>query len=62
VTAREHPDVALERAKGILMERHAVEEDKAFSMLRDHGRGTNTTLVDTAQAVVDGRLLLPESL
>ena len=51
-----------ERAKGILMERHEVEEDQAFAMLRDHARGTNTTLVDTAQAVVDGRLLLPRPL
>jgi AmiR/NasT family two-component response regulator len=48
-----------ERAKGILMERHEVEEDQALAMLRDHARGTNTTVVDTAQAVVDGRLLLP---
>jgi response regulator NasT len=48
-----------ERAKGILMERHAIEEDHAFSMLREHARRTNTTLVDTAQAVVDGQLVLP---
>ncbi len=47
-----------ERAKGILMERHAVEEDGAFAMLREHARGTNTTLVETAQAVVDGQLSL----
>jgi hypothetical protein len=27
-------------------------------MLREHARGTNTTLVETAQAVVDGQLSL----
>jgi hypothetical protein len=41
------------------MERHEVEEDQALAMLRDHARGTNTTVVDTARALVDGRLLLP---
>jgi AmiR/NasT family two-component response regulator len=50
-----------ERAKGILMERHEVQEDQAFAMLREHARETSTTLVDTAQAVIDGRLLLPTS-
>lgn len=47
-----------ERAKGILMERHGVEEDAAFAMIREHARGANSTLVDTARAVVDGQLLL----
>ncbi len=49
----------IERAKGILMERHDVREDAAFAMLRDHARGHNTKLVDVAQAVSDGRALLP---
>jgi AmiR/NasT family two-component response regulator len=45
-----------ERAKGILMERHAVAEERAFQMLRDYTRTTQSTLVDTAQAIVDGTL------
>ena len=49
-----------ERAKGILMERHAVGEAVAFDMLREHSRGTNRKLVDVASAVVDGHALLPK--
>jgi response regulator NasT len=49
-----------ERAKGILMERHAVDESKAFEMLRDHARSVNRRLVDVAAAVVDGHPLLPK--
>jgi AmiR/NasT family two-component response regulator len=49
-----------ERAKGILMERHSVDESIAFDMLRDHSRSTNRKLVDVASAVVDGHRLLPK--
>jgi response regulator NasT len=49
-----------ERAKGILMERHAVDESTAFEMLRDHARSVNRRLVDVAAAVVDGHPLLPK--
>jgi response regulator NasT len=45
-----------ERAKGILMERHAVDEERAFQMIRQHARNTRTTLVETAQSIVDGTL------
>jgi response regulator NasT len=48
-----------ERAKGILMERHSIDEATAFRMLRDHSRATNHKLVDVAAAVIDGHLLLP---
>jgi response regulator NasT len=48
-----------ERAKGILMERHSVDETTAFEMLREHARATNRKLVDIAAAVVDGHALLP---
>jgi response regulator NasT len=48
-----------ERAKGILMERHSVDEEAAFEMLRDKSRSANRKLVDIASAVVDGRQLLP---
>jgi AmiR/NasT family two-component response regulator len=49
-----------ERAKGILMERHSVDEPVAFEMLREHARTTNRKLVDVASAVVDGHRLLPK--
>ena len=48
-----------ERAKGILMERHSVNESAAFDMLRQHSRSTNRKLIDIASAVVDGHILLP---
>jgi len=50
----------IERAKGILMERHSVDEPTAFDMLREHSRSTNRKLVDVASAVVDGHRLLPK--
>jgi AmiR/NasT family two-component response regulator len=49
-----------ERAKGILMERHSVDESAAFDMLRAQSRSTNRKLVDIASAVVDGHRLLPK--
>jgi response regulator NasT len=48
-----------ERAKGILMERHAIDEATAFEMLRERSRIDNRNLVDLASAVVDGHRLLP---
>lgn len=48
-----------ERAKGILMERHSIDEDVAFLLMRDQSRRTNTKLIDVAQLVVDARALLP---
>jgi AmiR/NasT family two-component response regulator len=47
-----------ERAKGILMERHSVDDADAFEMLRDQSRRTNTKSADVAAAVVDGHRLL----
>jgi AmiR/NasT family two-component response regulator len=48
-----------ERAKGILMERHQIDERQAFTMLRDHARPSGRKLLHVAQAVLDGHLLLP---
>jgi response regulator NasT len=50
----------IERAKGILMERHSVDDSAAFDMLRDRSRTANRKLVDIASAVVDGHRLLPK--
>jgi AmiR/NasT family two-component response regulator len=49
-----------ERAKGILMERHSIDEDSAFEMLRERSRVDNRKLIDLAAAVVDGYRLLPK--
>ena len=49
----------IERAKGILMERHQVDDRTAFELLRDHARARNRTVVDTARSVLGGHALLP---
>ena len=41
----------IERAKGILMERHSVGEREAFERLRDHARASNRRVVDVAPSV-----------
>ena len=51
----------IERAKGILMERHGIDERAAFELLRTHARGSNRTVVDVARAVASGHALLPPS-
>jgi response regulator NasT len=51
----------IERAKGILMERHGIDDDEAFERLRTQARSTNRKVVDVARAVVDGHALLPRS-
>jgi AmiR/NasT family two-component response regulator len=51
----------IERAKGILMERHGIDDDAAFGRLRDHARANNRKLYDVARAVGDGHALLPRS-
>lgn len=49
----------IERAKGILMERHSVDEREAFEMLRSHARSRSARVVDVSRAVVEGHPLLP---
>jgi AmiR/NasT family two-component response regulator len=51
----------IERAKGILMERHSVGDRAAFELLRDHARNGGRRVVDVAQTVLDGHALLPKS-
>jgi AmiR/NasT family two-component response regulator len=48
----------IEQAKGILMARHAINEDKAFEMLRQHSNENGRKLIDVAEAVVESHLLL----
>jgi response regulator NasT len=51
----------IERAKGIVMERHSVDETAAFELLRDHARSSNRRVLDVARAVIDGHGLLPKA-
>jgi response regulator NasT len=50
----------IERAKGVLMERHQVGEQEAFQRLREHARAGGRRVVDVAQSVLDGHALLPK--
>jgi response regulator NasT len=49
----------IERAKGILMERHGVDERQAFELLRQQARRSNRRVVELAHAVGEGHALLP---
>jgi AmiR/NasT family two-component response regulator len=49
----------IERAKGIIMERHGVADHEAFELLRGHARATNRSVADCAKTVLDGHALLP---
>ena len=49
----------IERAKGILMERHGVGERQAFELLRQQARRSNRRVVELPGAVADGLSLLP---
>ena len=49
----------IERAKGILMERHSIGQEKAFVMLREQARRTNHKIIDIAEAVLASHGLLP---
>ena len=52
----------IERAKGILMERHAIDERAAFELLRDHARAARAGAWSTSRsAVLDGHALLPKA-
>ncbi|MBB4661556.1 ANTAR domain-containing protein [Conexibacter arvalis] len=49
----------IERAKGILMERHGIDQLTAFERLRTHARAGRRRVVDVAREVADGVLELP---
>jgi len=51
---------SIERAKGILMERHHIDDRAAFELMRDHARAQNRRVVDIAVAVAEGHALLPK--
>jgi AmiR/NasT family two-component response regulator len=45
------------QAMGILMERYAVDGDRAFAILKRYSQDTNTKLRDVAQQLIDTRRL-----
>jgi AmiR/NasT family two-component response regulator len=49
----------IEQAKGILMERHLVDGDRAFELLREQSQRGGRKLADVAAAVVASHALLP---
>jgi AmiR/NasT family two-component response regulator len=49
----------VERAKGILMERHKVSERDAHERMRSHARRLNVKLAAIAEAVEESYLLVP---
>ncbi len=51
----------IERAKGILMERHGVDDRAAFELMRQQARRSNKRVIELALAVLDGHALLPGS-
>ena len=48
----------IERAKGILMAIHGIDERQAFDLLRNHSQRSGRKLLDLAEAVVDSHQLL----
>jgi response regulator NasT len=50
----------IERAKGVLMERHQIGDAEAFQRLREHARAGGRRVVDVAESVLEGHALLPK--
>lgn len=48
----------IERAKGIMMARQSIDENRAFDLLRSQSQRSGKKLFDVAQAVLDSHLLL----
>lgn len=48
----------IERAKGIMMARQAIDETKAFELLREQSQNTGRKLYQVAESVVESHLLL----
>jgi AmiR/NasT family two-component response regulator len=48
----------IERAKGIIMSREEVDEDRAFERLRSESQRSGHRVYDVAQAVISSHLVL----
>jgi hypothetical protein len=49
----------IEQAKGIVMERHSLDEQEAFERIRAFARANNRKVVQVAASITDSRALLP---
>lgn len=49
----------IERTKGILMERHRIDDQRAFDLLRSHSQHRGMKLATLARAIEEAHLLLP---
>ena len=52
----------IEQAKGILMERHGIDDIEAFTQIRDFARQNQLKVVDVASSIVTARELLSVDL
>ncbi len=52
----------IEQAKGILMARHAIDQESAFELLRSHSQRNGRKVTDVAEAIIESHLLLLPSL
>lgn len=50
----------IERAKGVLMERHSMSDAQAYEMLRDNARRSGRRVVDVSQSMLESHPLLSE--
>jgi response regulator NasT len=50
----------IERAKGVLMERHAVDDSAAFEMLRDNARSSGRKVLEVSESLLRSHPLLRE--
>jgi response regulator NasT len=50
----------IERAKGVLMERHGVDDTGAYEMLRDNARRSGRKVVEVSESMLDSHSLLRE--
>lgn len=57
--ARMQDRAVIERAKGVLIERHDITEAAAYELLRRHARDERQPLTTIAQAVLRARRILP---
>jgi response regulator NasT len=52
---------ALERAKGVLMERHNLDEPETYRLLRNHARRERRPLLEVADEILSAHALLTSS-
>ena len=50
----------IERAKGILMATHSIDDQQAFEMLRKHSQQSGQRLLDLAEAITNSHRLLAQ--